>query len=74
MDFGVAFDFMRFHRFKMARREWRPNKYVHERRPKGGMPYLEIVMNDGRKSPYVPSTCDLYGDDWQTLVEEKEDT
>lgn len=64
MHFPAAFTLMRGSNKKMIRQEWRPNKFIHERTPDDGLPYLEIVMKDGRKAPYVPSTCDLYGQDW----------
>lgn len=48
----------------MRRAEWRPNKFVRQNQPLHSLSYLEMVLVDGRRAPYTPSRCDLYGDDW----------
>lgn len=48
----------------MRRLEWRPNKWVHVKKPAEGLSYLEIVISDGKRAPYTPSRCDIFGLDW----------
>jgi hypothetical protein len=65
-DFGDALRAMKAGA-TATRVAWRPNKRVGMRTPDSGsttLSYLELTYDDGRRSPWTPTRCDLLETDW----------